>query len=261
MPRFVYLPAMIAALLGVCALPHNARADTVYSWKDSKGVMTFSDDPTRAPPGARVERRSYERVAAEVRVTTRSPERVTQGEFARRLAIELGVATRDTSAERAMASLTQARISPPLGRWTNDAPMTGELLERLRMLTAAAAAAGRIALEPEEALYAFDTASDLIGITVSERPPAQPPAPIAAAPAPVTVVPIVVPVVHERAIFIGGDSGVLLPGAVPLIQVNKRIVNVHRHLSPGFAPAPRSRTAVPGAARMPTPLRLSVPAR
>lgn len=266
MQRIVHLTTIITALLGVCALPQSSTAATVYSWKDSKGVMTFSDDPTRAPPGAQVELRSYDRFVADARVTKRSPERVTQGEFARHLATELGLATHDTSIERAMALLTQARIAPPLGRWTDDAPMTRALLDRLRTLTVAAAAAGRIALAPEQALYAFDTASDLVGIMISERLQTQPAPTVAPAPAPVTVVPIVIPVVQERVIFIGGDAGVLLPATVPVIPVNKRIVNIHKRFGVPHAPvhlpaARRSRMVVPAAAHTPARLRLSVPAR
>ncbi len=273
--RTVQMPAVIAALLAVCALPQSFVEAGIYAWTDAKGVMTFSDDPTQAPPGAQVERRAYGRFAADAEVTTRSPEQVSQGEFALRLAIELGLATADAGVERAIALLTQARISPPLGRWASDAPMTHDLFERLRTLTAAAAAAGRIDLEPEQALYAFDTASDLVGVAISERAPAQAaqPAPAAAAaPVPVYIVPVAVPVVHERVIFIGGDSAVFVPGAAPFIQVNKKIVNVRQHLVPSApsmpAPVPAARrlrvpavAADHGAPRMAMPVHLSAPAR
>lgn len=253
--------ARALVIITAVALPWaivNGRAQAaVYAWKDANGVMTFSDDPRQAPPGVPVEVKPYGRFAADTAVTARPAAQISQGEFALRLVIELGLAGPDTDAERAATILTQARIAPPLGRWLTAEPLTRDLRERLRRLTASAAAAGRIPLAPDQALYAFDTASDLLGVTLSERPRETPPpaAPAAAPAAPVYIVPVVgsAPVVYERLIFVGGGccaDGLLFPGQVPVIKIDNRIINITKPVATVPPPAPP-----------PAPLRLKAPTR
>ncbi|MFQ5779742.1 MAG: DUF4124 domain-containing protein [Nitrospiria bacterium] len=90
---------------------------------------------------------------------------ITQGEFAVHLARELGLG-QDLTPEEAAGILSDLRIAPPLGHWERDAAMTPALTSRLRALTVAAPQMGWIAITPEEALFAFDTAAALLGVPI-----------------------------------------------------------------------------------------------
>jgi hypothetical protein len=251
--RILTITAALVAFLTGLTGPAGAA---VYAWKGDNGVMTFSDDPTKAPPGVKVEVRDYGTGTATQTASERSPNAVTQGEFALQLAIELGLAKQGLGAEQAAQTLARLHIAPPLGRWDLDQPLTKELLQRLRKLTAAAAVGGTIALTPQEALYAFDTAADLVGVAIRERPvpEAQPGSvPVTAEQVPTTVyvVPSAPSTVEERVIFVGGccTDGLLVPGQIPIV-VNKKIINVqkviiNRQVPPRPAPPPTHVTVVP----------------
>jgi len=92
---------------------------------------------------------------------------VTQREFAIRLVQELGLED-DPDAGEAADLLNEARITPRLGQWELDEPMTAELALRLRQLTVAAAEQGRIDLSPEQSALAFDTAMALLGVPMPD---------------------------------------------------------------------------------------------
>jgi hypothetical protein len=219
-------PLITAATLicFVLLLPCASADSSIYSWRDKNGTMTFSDNPALAPKGIAVEVRSYftsavsdEGVAAPI----------AQRAFARRLAIELGLGDTLTP-EQAAATLAKVGIAPQLGRWHLDEPMTSSLIERLRTLTAGAAVARRIALDPEQAVIAFDSAVALVGIKIRGAAALQPPAPepvvAEPAPQPVYVTPAA-PVVYDRVIYVGGGDP-FFTGTVPAVVVNKRVVNV-----------------------------------
>lgn len=207
--------AAVALLLSV---PSLASADaSVYSWRNTDGSMTFTDNPALAPKGAKVAVRSYA-------TSSEDPSRsVMQREFAQRLAIELGLGDRLT-AEHAAEALVEAGIAPRLGKWDLDEPMTPALVERLRTLTVGAAVAGKIALDPEEAIFAFDSTAALVGIKIREgtAPETVPPTETSLAPAPVYVLPTA-----ERVIYVSG--GIVDPffgGGLPTIVIDQRIVNI-----------------------------------
>jgi hypothetical protein len=194
--------------------------------------MAFTDNPALAPKGAKVDVRSYATSSDDVSRT------VTQGEFARRLAIELGLSDRLT-AEQGAEALVEAGIAPRLGKWDLDEPMTAALVERLRTLTVGAAVAGKIALDPEEAIFAFDSTAALVGIKIRDAaapepaPPAEPP--FESAPA------YVVPAA-ERVIYVGG--GVVDPffgNNLPTVIVDQRIVNIDNRVVVRKRAKPRHR--------------------
>ncbi len=184
-----------AAVALLVSLPALTLADTsVYSWRNTDGSMAFTDNPALAPKSAKVAVRSY---ATSREDLSRS---VTQREFAQRLTIELGLGDRLT-AEQAAEVLTEAGIGPRLGKWDLDEPMTAALVERLRTLTVGAALAGKIALDPLEAIFAFDSTAALVGIKIHDATTFEPapPAETPIAPAPVYVLPTA-----ERVIYVGG---------------------------------------------------------
>ncbi|MFQ5755508.1 MAG: DUF4124 domain-containing protein [Acidiferrobacterales bacterium] len=220
----------LLALFVVLAAPARSA---VYIWKDAKGVTNFTDDRAKVPDGVRFEVRSYGGSSAAAEPPARRA--VTQGEFARQLAAELGLGP-NLTAERAVDALSRARIGPQLGNWELDSPLTRALLDRLRKLTVGAAQAGTITLTTEEALIAFDSAVSLVGVSIRQAaaPSTSAPQPVAAPP-PVYVIPPS-PVVYERTILVGGgivNDPFLLPGLLPpavlpeqpVIQINNRVVN------------------------------------
>lgn len=180
-----------------------ARSETaIYAWQDVNGVIAFSDNPSNAPNDAQVKVLSQdsqpqtvsETVSAQLvapQLPEPSPRVVTQGEFAVQLVEELGLADQPT-AEEAADLLTSIRISPRLGQWELNQPMSPELTVRLRKLTVAAAEMEWITLTPEQVLLAFDTASALLGLTIPVTAglegPSDSPYPIAEAPPLVYVV-------------------------------------------------------------------------
>jgi hypothetical protein len=158
----------------ISAPAHSATS--INSWQDANDVTTFSDNPTNTPSDAQVELLSENaslQTASETDPTEMAAEPtlnqplrvVTQGEFAIQLTEELGLGE-DPTAEEAADVLTAIRISPRLGEWELDQPMTQELTVRFRKLTIASAETGRITLSPEQVLLAFDTVSALLGLTV-----------------------------------------------------------------------------------------------
>ena len=168
----IILSALLLALMS-----NPARSETtVYSWQDESGALSFSDNPANAPSDALMDILSHgeeiqtvsETESTQI-VAPQPPEPVlmivTQGEFAVRLVEELGLAEEPT-ADEAADILVSARISPKLGQWDLDQPMSPELTVRLRKLTVAAADRGWITLTPEQSLLAFDTASALMGLTI-----------------------------------------------------------------------------------------------
>ncbi len=172
--RVSFITFWITLFLLVSAPAHSAM--TIYSWQDASGVIAFSDNPANAPGDAQVEVLSEDSGPQPVSETDSSetvaaqmPERpsrvVTQGEFAIQLVKELGLGE-DPTAEEAADLLTSVRISPRLGRWELDRPMTPELTARLRKLTVAAAEMGWITLTPAQVLLAFDTTAALLGLTI-----------------------------------------------------------------------------------------------
>jgi hypothetical protein len=188
--------------------------------------MNFSDNPTLAPKGAAVEVRSYITSAV---TDERLAVPITQRAFAQRLAIELGLGD-DLTAERAAATLAKVGIAPHFGRWHLDEPMTSSLIERLRTLTAGAAVADRIALDPEQAVIAFDSTVALVGIKIrgAAAPQTTAPEPVVAEPAPQPVyITPAAPVVYDRVIYVGGGDP-FFTGAVPGVIINQRVVNVDK---------------------------------
>lgn len=252
MRRALFLATTVICFTSM--LPSTSADSSVYSWRDKNGTMTFSDNPTLAPKGVAVEVRSY--IAA-----TPSGEAlaapIMQRAFAQRLAMELGLGN-DLTAERAAATLAKLGIAPPLGRWHLDEPMTTSLTERLRTLTAGAAVVGKIALDPEQAVIAFDSAVALVGIKIrgaAATPQTMTPEPVIAEPTPqpVYIIPAA-PVVYDRVIYAGGGDP-FFAGAVPGIVINQRVVNVDK-----VVVRPRARPGRPQAPVQPrTVYRLRVP--
>ena len=203
-------------------VPTLALADVaVYSWRNADGTMTFTDNPALAPRNAAVDVRAYATASDEVARTA------TQREFAHRLAIELGLGNRFT-AEQAAEALAEVGITPPLGTWDLDAPMTLALVERLRTLTVAAALGGKIALDVDRAVIAFESTAALVGIKIRDATAVAPesPAETPTAAAPVYVVPISEPVT-ERVIYVGGGvADPVLAGGLPTIIIDQRIINI-----------------------------------
>ncbi len=223
---FIAILSLLALLVVLAAPAHSA----VYIWKDAKGVTNFTDDRTKVPEGVQFEVRSYGGSSAAAEPPGQRA--VTQGAFAQQLAAELNLGS-NLTAERATDALSRVRIGPPLGQWELDASLTRTLLNRLRKLTVGAAQAGTIPLVPEEALFAFDSATSLVGVSIRQAtaPRASAPQP---APAPVTVYVVPpAPVVYERTILVGGgivNDPFLFPGVVPVappetpvIQINNRV--------------------------------------
>lgn len=215
----------LASLLLLLAIMVGPTHAAIYVWKDANGVTNFTDNPGTIPGGVKVEVRSYG-APEPVTEASRPPEVVTQGEFAVRLATELGLGEGLTPVQAADL-LSRMRIAPRLGNWELDAPLRQGLLSRLRKLTVAAAIAGRIPIEPEEALFAFDSATALVGISLPEvatedapelsrRVAEEPPLPVYVAPAPSTII-------HERVIYLGGD---VVPVHDALIHPHKVVINV-----------------------------------
>lgn len=180
---------------------------TVYAWEDANGDITYSDNPGNAPSDARVKvlsKNTYPQTvsepvseiglaqAAPPQLPEPSPRVATQGEFAIQLVEELGLADAPTEDEAADL-LTSVRISPRLGQWELEEPMSPELTARLRQLTVAAAEMGWIMLSPEQVLLAFDTASALLGLSLpaatGPEEASESPYPIAEAPSLVYVAP------------------------------------------------------------------------
>jgi hypothetical protein len=217
-----YCLSVAAALLLIA--PSLALTDaSVYSWQNKDGTITFTDNPALAPKGAKVNVRSY---ASSSDDFSRA---VTQREFAQRLAIELGLGDQLT-AEQAAEALAGVGIAPPLGEWDLDESMTSALVERLRTLTVGAAVVGKIALDPDQAVFAFDSTAALVGIKIRGATAPEPAplaeTPVVTAPTPVYVVPTAEPL-SERVIYVGG--GIVDPffqGASPTIIVDQRIVNI-----------------------------------
>ncbi len=203
-PRVSLLAVLALSLLSVSA---PVSATTLYTWHNADGSMTFTDDPTNAPPDAQVrvwaevdsrpspapEPASPPAEAAAAPTAERYSRAVTQGEFAVQLVEELGLDDQP-DADAAADLLTRVRIAPRLGQWELDQPLAPDLTLRLRKLTVAAAEEGWITLTPEQGLLAFDTAAALLGVTIpetadSDEASEESPLAIAAAPPLVYVVP------------------------------------------------------------------------
>lgn len=168
--------ALFFALFAIAAGPAYSA---IYVWKDANGVNNATDDPRRIPSGVHVRILSYDAVTSAKKETLASvnksetwipttegktSDHVSQGEFAVLLAAELGLGD-GLSPQVAMEVLSEALIGPRLGNWDLNAAMTQGLLDRLGNLTLAAARAGRIPIEPDEARFAFESAMALAGIS------------------------------------------------------------------------------------------------
>lgn len=187
--RFGVIAVSVALLVTLMAGLADAR---IYTWKDEKGVTTFTDDATLAPEGVKVKVWSNKfsgQSVSMVRMTKENPDispgelpssvkqkqpaealpsRVTQGEFTVQLARELGLG-QSLSPEEAAGILSDIRIAPPLGEWELNAVMDPELTTRLRTLTVSAPQMGWISVTPEQALLAFDAAAALLGLPIPIR--------------------------------------------------------------------------------------------
>lgn len=170
----IYILTLIVLTVILTSTP--AQSNRLYSWKDIDGVLTFSDDPSYAPKGVRVEvvsdypdslpaTESNLIETEEAERMEHSSVRVTQGEFALQLVKELGFSQRSTEKEAANL-LTTLRIAPHLGQWELKQSMVPELTLRLRKLTSAASEAERINLTSEQSLLAFDTAAALLNLHI-----------------------------------------------------------------------------------------------
>ena len=168
---------LLVALLSMMVSPAYA---TIYVWKDANGVNNATDDPRNIPSGVRVQTLSYDAVTPSNKETSASvnesetwvptaeaktSDHVSQGEFAVLLAAELGLGDGLSPQAAAEVLSADALIAPRLGKWDLDAPMTQGLLDRLGNLTLAAARAERIPIGPDEARFAFDSATALAGIS------------------------------------------------------------------------------------------------
>ncbi len=220
-------------------------ASTLYMWQDASGAISISDNPANAPSDAHLkvmsvysnpqtvsETDSTETVTPQV--PEPSPRIVTQGEFAIQLVEELGLGDEPT-AEDAADILTNVLISPRLGQWELDQPMTPELAVRLRELTVAAAEMGRITLSPEQVLLAFDTTAAQLGLTIPEtigsEETSESPYPIAETPALVSVE-SPPPDIYPYYIWVPVAGGFwwndfLFPGFF-VLNVNQVFLNDHR---------------------------------
>ena len=179
MRAFSFL-ALFALPIAVVLTPALSTA-SIYSWRDANGVVTYSNDPPASPGIAEVTVRAEEAVpsmpsaaesfeaavvdADQPRMPERSPYEATEGEFISQLVRELGLGE-PADAGQAADALTDLRITPPLGEWRFDQPMTPELTIRLRQLTVAAAERGAITITPEQALLAFDSAAALLNVDI-----------------------------------------------------------------------------------------------
>jgi len=177
----------VTGLLVLCILPAAfvlrpaSSTASIYSWRDSSGVTTYSNNPPTNSGNAQVAVRTTEPAplerlgpassgtmlanADQPQIPERSPYMATQAEFAVQLVKELGLG-QPADASQAADVLTNLRIVPALGEWNFDQPMTPELTIRLRQLTVAAAGRGAITITPEQALLAFDTTAALLNVDI-----------------------------------------------------------------------------------------------
>lgn len=203
----MYQISFLAFLAFLIVTPAPSMA-SIYSWKDANGVVTYSNNPTEAPNNSQMIVRSEESIevggvgevggaglpaqpgrtfadTAGTPTPERPPRLATQGEFATQLVTELGLGS-PADAGQAADILTGLRITPMLGDWAFDQPMTPELTLRLRQLTVAAADRGSITLTQEQALLAFDTTAALLNVEIPA--PAEPNM-VSDAPYPITEMP------------------------------------------------------------------------
>jgi hypothetical protein len=173
------LCSSLALLVVLLSMMVNPAYATIYVWKDANGVNNATDDPRNIPSGVQVQTLSYDAVTPSNKETLASVnesetwipttdattgDHVSQGEFAVLLAAELGLGD-GLSPQSAAEVLSDALIGPRLGKWDLNAPMTQGLLDRLGNLTLAAARTERIPIGPDEARFAFDSATALAGIS------------------------------------------------------------------------------------------------
>src|SRR5581483_2604210 len=184
-------------------LPVYPARGELYSWRDQNGVENFSNSRDNIPADAKVQVWTEKEPEPQAEKSNPAPspppppspsqaensapsplspsvnsapartEPATQGQFAVQLVEELGLDPQPTP-EGAAGLLTQIRVSPPLGRWELERPITPTLVTRLRTLTVSAAEAGTISIRPEEALLAFDTTAALLGVPITAGAPADP---------------------------------------------------------------------------------------
>jgi hypothetical protein len=154
----------VLALFLILLSTNGYSATDIYSWTDSNGVRNYVDDPSLAPPGAKVV--TYQELSDSDSAPRRmSAAPVSEGRFVLQLAKELGN-RKVRSVSEAKEYLSGVRISPPLGHWALDQNMTPELTLRLRELTLASSNEGWLGLNETEALIAFDTAAAMVGLPV-----------------------------------------------------------------------------------------------
>jgi hypothetical protein len=179
----------VTILLLFLSLRHPADA-ALYSWEDQEGILNFTNSLEEVPADAKVTvlpelppppeapaDRPDTAVEPPPDVPPRSPQpplqplkvearEVTQGTFVVQLVRELGLG-QNVAPEEAADLLTRIRVTPLLGRWKLEEPITPELVLRLRTLTVSAAQVESISVAPEEALLAFDTTAALLGVPIA----------------------------------------------------------------------------------------------
>ncbi len=189
MNRFLRCGVTAAAAISLLAFTADRANSGIYTWKDESGVLVFTDNPTLVPEGIEAKLWSAASSGKNVTVVLRTEEAaappsgiapsnqakeqqpeipvptVNQGAFAVQLARELGLG-QNLFPEDAAQTLSDIRISPPLGTWALNSPMTPALTTRLRTLTVSAPQMGWISITPEQALLAFDTAAALTGLPI-----------------------------------------------------------------------------------------------
>jgi len=173
---------------------------TVYKWVDQAGVVNFSDDLSKVPPDYRnkVEEVNISKPGLSVpsqfpsgktAVSARSGEAATQppsiaqtlireGDFAIQLAevLKVGQARNEADAESTLASVG---IAPKNG-WIADYPVTPDIIGELQNAIGEAANSGKLALNKDDAMKAFQAVIAQQGLPVradveSQNPGAQPP--------------------------------------------------------------------------------------
>lgn len=190
-------------MIGLLVLPVYPARGELYSWRDQNGIENFSNSRDNVPPDAKVqvwteknpepapeklnadspaspeaapsrpENNLQTRIEPPSNALPSQREPVTQGQFAVQLVAELRLDAEPTP-EEAAGLLSEIRVSPPLGRWEMERPITPSLVARLRTLTVSAAERGAISIRPEEALLAFDTTAALLGVPIPAGAPNDP---------------------------------------------------------------------------------------
>jgi len=197
----------LAPLLAVSLSP-SAEAD-IYTWVDDRGVQNFVDDQAAIPGRFRGRARLLivsspppprtTPVPLEERARPEEQTPVTQGALAVALAERLGLATRPTPLQAAIALLERG-ISPPAG-WMLEDAIDPRWMADVGHVVLAASASGQILYPPEAAGRILESVAADAGIAVvtlvPPPPPPQPPA-IEIQPTAIIVETVFVPSFHPH---------------------------------------------------------------